>query len=483
MIFLRTGCLCILLASLCFATKSLGAVSIASGFILCGHTDSSDTLELIVEKDWKEVQTGGSSYSVRPDNSGYFSFHIASIPAIGCRIRLLVHHGETTELTQKASLIEQQDSIYVMVLTNAVRFSGKGSEKFVCQQALAAVYDRQPSSSLLAGFSTDAMLAYVDSSYHRQFQDLMSILIRFQTKLSESVYAIMEADVQGRLQLDYLIQAAGGLLTIDRLDTASRGARFLDTLGQQYPNLHPYSAYSPVMGNFLINQATLRITVKRHSFSYSMLDTYAVLCQCFHGLLLDRLLFNMLLFGNSEVGISSATQDSLRRVVYMHLQDTVLKAYVAKSLLRTAQGSPAYRFRLPDNHGHMVSLDQLRGKVLLLDFWFTGCGGCASYSARLEQSIYPVFDDCSDVVFLSINGDKDRDTWINSLQTTTYSRPKNINVYTGGLGFNHSFTRYYDIDGGPNSILIDREGRILYFNPSHYDMPSLIQNIKAALAH
>jgi thiol-disulfide isomerase/thioredoxin len=40
------------------------------------------------------------------------------------------------------------------------------------------------------------------------------------------------------------------------------------------------------------------------------------------------------------------------------------------------QRKPAPMFQLKDRFGHAVKLSDYRGKVLLLNFWATWCGGC-----------------------------------------------------------------------------------------------------------
>lgn len=48
-------------------------------------------------------------------------------------------------------------------------------------------------------------------------------------------------------------------------------------------------------------------------------------------------------------------------------------------------GEPAPNFHLRDMKGQMVSLSDLRGKVVLLNFWATWCGPCRIEMPAMEQ--------------------------------------------------------------------------------------------------
>ena len=54
-------------------------------------------------------------------------------------------------------------------------------------------------------------------------------------------------------------------------------------------------------------------------------------------------------------------------------------------------GDPAPNFQLRDMNGRVVALSDLRGKVVLLNFWATWCGPCRVEMPAMER-LYRAYD-------------------------------------------------------------------------------------------
>ena len=125
-----------------------------------------------------------------------------------------------------------------------------------------------------------------------------------------------------------------------------------------------------------------------------------------------------------------------------------------------SKGVAAYDFELPSVEDKLVSLQSLRGKVVLVDFWFTGCSACKAFAGSLEKAVIPQYSDTS-VAFVSICLDKDKNKWLKSVDQGGYTTARSINLYTEGRGFEHPLVRFYNISSCPFLLLIDREGNII----------------------
>ena len=115
-------------------------------------------------------------------------------------------------------------------------------------------------------------------------------------------------------------------------------------------------------------------------------------------------------------------------------------------------GSPAPVFKLPDLYGRQVSLDQYKGKVVLLDFWATWCNPCRISMPLLEQlqKEYPQY-----LVLLTVNLQDPRD------EVREFMRQQNLNSQvlldeSGDVG------KVYEAGQIPMQVLIDKRGIVRY---------------------
>jgi thiol-disulfide isomerase/thioredoxin len=133
-------------------------------------------------------------------------------------------------------------------------------------------------------------------------------------------------------------------------------------------------------------------------------------------------------------------------------------------------GQPAPNFKIPDLYGHEVSLDQFKGRVVLLDFWATWCGPCRMALPVVErlQKEFP-----STLVLLAIN-----------LQ----DRKEEITDFVYKLGLksqvlldeNGSVGQAYGAVSIPMEVLIDKQG-VVRFAQMGFDPRSTISRLRAEI--
>ena len=116
-------------------------------------------------------------------------------------------------------------------------------------------------------------------------------------------------------------------------------------------------------------------------------------------------------------------------------------------------GSEAPDFTLADTEGRQVHLKDLRGKVVVVDFWATWCPPCREQMPHLQQ-IHQQFSD-KGVVVLGLDVGEDGPRVSQFARQSAYT-------FTLLLGSEPGVTELYFVDGFPTTLVVDRQGKIVY---------------------
>jgi peroxiredoxin len=115
-----------------------------------------------------------------------------------------------------------------------------------------------------------------------------------------------------------------------------------------------------------------------------------------------------------------------------------------------ASGTVAPNWTLYDAEGKKMSLTQMKGKVVLLDFYFIGCWGCMK-SLKPLNKLHEKYKN-QNVVIASIT---ERDS-----QKSVLAFDKNYQIKYPGYVNAADVVKLYHVDGFPTFYFIDKEGKI-----------------------
>lgn len=133
----------------------------------------------------------------------------------------------------------------------------------------------------------------------------------------------------------------------------------------------------------------------------------------------------------------------------------LLSDELQNKLIKMANGQPAPSFSLLDDKGKKCELDDLKGKVLVLDFWASWCTPCRNELKYLKK-IYAEFDK-TQVEFVSISVDDHQDKWLKALEEEQIPW---LNLWNAEGLRNSSLASDYNFNTIPYIVVIDKEGRI-----------------------
>ncbi|HRF39522.1 MAG TPA: TlpA disulfide reductase family protein [Saprospiraceae bacterium] len=121
-------------------------------------------------------------------------------------------------------------------------------------------------------------------------------------------------------------------------------------------------------------------------------------------------------------------------------------------------GAEAPDFAQATPEGKMLKLSELRGKVVLIDFWASWCGPCR----RENPNVVRMYQQYKDKGFeiLGVSLDRDRQRWLDAIQQDglTWLHVSDLQQWSNAVA------QMYGVSSIPHTVLLDAEGRILARN-------------------
>ena len=121
-----------------------------------------------------------------------------------------------------------------------------------------------------------------------------------------------------------------------------------------------------------------------------------------------------------------------------------------------AAGDMAPDIVMNDPAGVERKLSDLRGKVVLVDFWASWCGPCRRENPNVVRA-YAKYKDQGFEVF-SVSLDSKADRWASAIEQDQLTWPNHVSDLKG---WRNAAAQAYGISSIPHTMLIDRDGSIL----------------------
>ncbi len=135
---------------------------------------------------------------------------------------------------------------------------------------------------------------------------------------------------------------------------------------------------------------------------------------------------------------------------------------IAKEQTKIGALAPNFTGKTPE--GKELSLNAIKGKVTIIDFWASWCGPCRKENPNVVALYNTYHDKGLEIIGVSLDGSprqkNAKDAWIAAIQQDKLAWYQVSNLQY----FNDPIAKAYNIKGIPSTFILDADGKILAKN-------------------
>ncbi len=138
-------------------------------------------------------------------------------------------------------------------------------------------------------------------------------------------------------------------------------------------------------------------------------------------------------------------------------------------------GQTAPDITLPNPEGKMMKLSELKGKVVVVDFWASWCGPCRKFGNPKLVELNKKYGNKDFAIFnVALERGRDNKRWVDAIKKDGLTWPHQV------VDRNRQFSPVYGASRIPRIYLIDKEGKIAAINPRGQALEDKIKELLKA---
>jgi peroxiredoxin len=200
-------------------------------------------------------------------------------------------------------------------------------------------------------------------------------------------------------------------------------------------------------------------TIRQNYRDFNINHAYDNTNSIFSLLLLENLIRSKALTINEVDGIFKQYPDNLKKSAPGKRIEEKINVTLATEI-----GAIAPDFTAPDPDGKQISLNEIKGKVTIIDFWAAWCGPCRKENPNVVKLYEKYHDKGLEIIGVSLDGNsrqKDpKKAWLDAIEKDgiKWHQVSNLNYFRGPVA------KQYNIQAIPATFILDSEGKIIAKN-------------------